>query len=268
MSRGYEKRWDETSRDGDQGELFARWAANGLRSGASMEVKTDNVSWRTGRVFIEFECKVSGQWMPSGIDPRHTQAELWAHIIVGPVVLFAPTEYVRWVAKKYGEVIELPKARSTHPTRGYVMPIADFIEALVGIPASQVNGNGCPSPLLARDDPEAPFGRDRQGIPVTLFGYTKDRRVRLNPGGKRAGEPISLEMTPLWGDPGMTRDDGYDPQWKLSEEKQDANSVSELRLSGMSIREIAAATGRSYGSVHSEVKRHGMTPAQPGRTTP
>lgn len=256
MSRGYEKRWDETARDGDQGELFARWAANGLRSGASVEVKTDNASWQTGRIFIEFECKVSGQWVPSGIDPRHTRAEIWAHVIVGPVVLFAPIEYVRWVAEKHGQVKELPKRRSTHPTRGYVMPIADFVEALVGIPASRVTDNGYPPPLLATNDPQAPLGRDARGIPAAPHGYTKDRRVRLNPGGKRVGEPIAFEMTELWGDPGMSRDEGYDPQWKLTAKRQEANSVSELYRSGMSIREIAAVTGRSYGSIQREIAQH------------
>lgn len=265
MSRGYEKRWDETARDGDQGQLFARWAANGLRSGASMEVKTDNVSWQTGNVFIEFECKICRQWVRSGIDSRHTQAEIWAHIIIGPVILFAPTAYVRWVAEKQGKVIELPEARSRHPTRGYVMGIADFVDALVGIPASRVCDNGYPSPVLAVNDPQAPLGRDLRGIPVAPYGYTKDRRVKLNPGGRRVGEPIALEMTPLWGDEGMTRKDGYDPQWKLAAAHEDENSVSDLYRSGMSIREIAAVTGRSYGSVQREVTRHRKTVGAPQR---
>lgn len=252
MSRGYLKEWDEAWEEGDQGELFARWAYNGLRSGAAMEIKTDNRSWQTGNMFIEFECWVCGRWDPSGIDARHTKAEIWAFVIAGPCVLFAPTEYVRWVAKKIGKVKELPKARSKHPTRGYVVPIADFMEALIGIPASQAGDNGYPSPVLAADDPQAPLGRDARGIPVAPWRYTKDRRVRLNPGGRRVGEPIAFEVTPLWGEPGMTRDDGYDPPWKLAAAQQDAGSVAALRQNGMSIREIAAVTGRSYGSVQRE----------------
>ena len=103
MSRGEERRWDYTAERGDQGELFARWAANGLRSGASLEVKTDDASWRTGNVYIEYECFISGHWVASGIDHRHTKAEIWAHIIVGPIIIFAPTDYVRWVAEHEGE---------------------------------------------------------------------------------------------------------------------------------------------------------------------
>lgn len=265
MSHGYRKEWDETWLDGDQGELFARWAQNGIRSGATVEVKTDNVSWQTGNVFIEFECKICGQWVASGIDARHTQAELWAHVIVGPVILFAPTEYVRWVAEKQGSVIELPKARSRNPTRGYVMGIPDFVKALVGIPASRVCDNGYPSPVLAVNDPQAPLGRDLRGIPAAPYGYTKDRRVKLNPGGKRVGEPIMLEMTPLWGDEGMMREDGYDPQWKLAAPQACGNSVSDLYQSGMSIREIAAATDRSYGSIQREVTRHRAAVGTPQR---
>lgn len=204
------KVWDFTHQDGDQGELFARWAADGLKSGASLEVKTDIESWRTGNVYIEFECDVSG-WTPSGISASHTKAEIWAQVVVGPMVLFAPTEYVRWVAKKYGKVKELPRTRSTHPTRGYVIPIPQFVAAIIGI-AQSLAGDGNRSPEFPPPaDPVAPFGRDARGLPVAPFQYTKDRRVRLNPGGRRVGEPVPPA---LWGEPGANRDDGYEPEWK------------------------------------------------------
>jgi hypothetical protein len=208
MSSGYERRWDYTSENGDQGELFARWAANGLRSGASLEIKNDRESWATGNVYIEYQCLVSGQWMPSGIDARHTEAEIWAHVIVGPIVIFAPTEYVRWVAEKEGEFKELTEGRN--PTRGYVIAIPRFVAALVGTAKRWARDDGLPPLRPVPADPAAPFGRDAKGLPVAPYGYTKDREVRLNPGGKRACEPVPPA---LWGEPGASRADNYDPAW-------------------------------------------------------
>ena len=206
----YESRWDYDSQDGDQGELFARWAANGLKSGTSLEVKTDRESWGSGKVYIEFECLVSGQWTPSGIDARHTKAEVWAHVIVGPIVIFAPTEFVRWVARKHGQKKEMPRKKSSHPTRGYIIPIPVFIAALIGIAQGWAADDDRPSLYIGQDDPAAPFGRDARGIPVAPYGYTKDRKVRLNPGGRRAAESVAPA---LWGEPGASRVDGYEPAW-------------------------------------------------------
>lgn len=209
MTGGYERRWDFTAAEGDQGELFARWAEKGLRSGASLEVKTDNASWQTGNVYIEYECRVSGQWVPSGIDARHTRAEIWAQVIVGPAVIFAPTEYVRWVAEHEGQRREL--LEGGNPTRGYVIPIPRFMASLVRVARNWADGDGQP-PVQSPTDPAAPFGRDGNGMPVALHGYTRDGRVRLTPSGRRvASEPIAPT---LWGQPGATRQDGYEPPWE------------------------------------------------------
>jgi len=209
MSSGYKREWDFEAQAGDQGELFARWAANGLRSGASLEVKTDKESWATGNIYIEYECRVSGQWVPSGIDAKHTRAELWAYVTVGPIVIFAPTEYVRWVASRVGKPRELTEG--THPTRGYVIPIPQFVAALVGTARNWANDDGRPTLHPLQDDPVAPFGRDGNGLPVAPYGHTKDRKVRLQPGGRRmSGEPIPPS---LWGEPGARNSDGYEPPW-------------------------------------------------------
>ena len=210
MTKRYEARWDYDAQDGDQGELFARWAADGLKSGASLEIKNDMASWRTGNVFIEFECFVSGQWMPSGIHELKTQAHIWAHITVGPMVIFAPTEYVRWVALTHGEFREMGKTKSSHPTRGYILPVPKFTSALVDIARGQTAAAAAAVPDLCATDPEAPYGRDHKGIPVAPWGYTKARKVKLNPGGRQADKPIPAA---LWGEPGASRSDGYEPTW-------------------------------------------------------
>jgi hypothetical protein len=212
---GKELRWDKQADEGHQGELFAIWAANGLKSGASMEIKTDAASWSTGNVYIERECFVSGQWVPSGIDHRSTKSEIWAHVTIGPIVVFAPTAFVRKVAEKYGKPRELKETRTTHPTRGQVIPILQFIAELTRTGrAWTASDDELPLRLMSAD-PVAPFGRDGNGIPVAPFGYNEDRRVRLQPGGRRAGgKPVPDEL-PLWGDPGHSRfdDPPYEPPW-------------------------------------------------------
>ena len=121
LSNGYEPRFDIDEADGHQGELFAEWAMKAIITGASVEIKTDRASWTTGNIFIEQQCRVSGQWVPSGIDARHTKAAIWAHLFVGPVVLYAPTKFVRYVADKHGKPRECRDG--SNPTRGKVLPI-------------------------------------------------------------------------------------------------------------------------------------------------
>ncbi len=212
---GKELRWDKQADDGHQGELFAIWAADGLRSGASLEIKTDAASWATGNVYIERECRISGQWVPSGIDHRSTQSELWAHVIVGPIIVFAPTAFVRKVAEQYGKPRELEGSKTANPTRGQVIRIEQFIAALIRTGRAWTASDGEPPLRLTSHDPAAPFGRDGDGAPVAPFGYTRDRRVRLQPGGRRAGgEPVP-DGLPLWGEPGKSRWDEppHEPSW-------------------------------------------------------
>lgn len=220
---GKELRWDKCAEEGHQGELFAIWAGDGLKSGASLEIKTDAGSWMTGNVYIETQCRISGQWVPSGVDHHHTKSELWAHIVVGPIVIFAPTAFVRHVAGKYGKPKELAGSKTTHPTRGLVIPIPQFVAELVATGRAWASSDGQPPLSLVADD-AAPFGRDGNGSPVAPFGFTKDGTVRLQPGGRRVGgRPVSQDQ-PLWGEPGMSRLDGepYEPPW--NDEKSETGS--------------------------------------------
>lgn len=180
IGNGYEPRWDVDYADGYQCELFTQWAMDAIREGASAEIKSDRASWRTGNVYVEFECQVSGQWVPSGIDERHTEAALWCHLVVGPMVLFAPTAFVRWVATKYGT--ELACMRGSHPTRGRVMSIPQFVAAVIALGRQWATGD---VPEIPAPDPLAPFGRDRDGMILAPYGINKDGRVRLQPGGRR-----------------------------------------------------------------------------------
>jgi hypothetical protein len=189
IASGYEPRWDIDVADGHQGELFVQWALTAIVTGASVEIKTDRESWRTGNIYIEQQCKVSRQWVASGIE--RTNADLWAHLVVGPQVLFAPAAYVRYVARKYGKDAECRTGR--HPTRGKVLRLGHFVELLAHLNRAWIDGEpvGPPVPEL---DVEAPFGRTPEGRALAPWGLNKDGRVRLVPGGRRVahGEPEGL----------------------------------------------------------------------------
>jgi hypothetical protein len=126
IAEGYVPDFDIDAAIGEQGALFVATAIDAIRDGESAEVKTDEASWRTGNVYIELECWVSGQWVPSGVNRK---AAYWAHVIARGVVIFAPRELVRDVALSYGKPRECK--RGSHPTRGRVMPIPQFTAALV-----------------------------------------------------------------------------------------------------------------------------------------
>lgn len=183
MSSGAEPRWDRDSKDGYAGELFTQWAEEAIRAGASVEVKADRESWATGNVFIEERCWKSGSWTPSGIDQRHTRSLLWAHVVAGPVVIYAPTAFVRRVAEKYGRPGEC--TRGGNPTKGKLLPIPQFVAALVSMGKAWAIGGGVPALPGTETDPEAPFGRDSAGRPLAPWGLNKDGGVRLQPGGRR-----------------------------------------------------------------------------------
>lgn len=197
MTGRAEPRWDVDFADGYAGELFAQWARDAIRAGASIEVKTDRESWVTGNIFIERQCRVSGQWVASGVDAQHTKSLLWAHIIAGPVVVFAPTAFVRRVAEKYGK----PAACSSgsHPTRGVAIPIPQFVAALVSTAKAWAVGGGEPPLPGTEADPAAPFGRSPDGDPVMPWGPKQDGSARLQPGGRRAGR---TERDGLWPEDG------------------------------------------------------------------
>ena len=182
LSNGYEPRFDIDEADGHQGELFVEWAMKAILTGASVEIKTDRESWRTGNLYIEQECRVSGHWGPSGIDGFHTKSAVWAHLVVGPQVIFAPTAFVRLVAEKYGKPREC--SSGSHPTRGKVLPIGQFVTLIARV-ARGWAAEGNP-PLAAVTDESAPFGRAPDGRALAPWGRRKDGGACLQPGGRRA----------------------------------------------------------------------------------
>jgi hypothetical protein len=193
LSPGYEPRFDMDEADGHQGELFVEWAMKAILTGASVEIKTDRKSWTTGNLYIEQQCRVSGQWVGSGIDDGHTKSAIWAHLVVGPTVLFAPTAFVRYVAERHGRPLECREG--SNPTRGKVLPIGQFVDLLAQLGRKWADDGGRSS-LGAGADRDAPFGRKADGSPVAPYRFNRDGSVRLQPGGRRAGRARPAGLWP------------------------------------------------------------------------
>ena len=133
-----ESRWDLTSAEGAQAEL---WVAN-IRDALvkdAIEVKRDAIAHKSGNIFIECESFIrkTGKYEHSGL--RTTKAELWIHVI--PVsylnedfqfalifdrrLLFALIS--AW--KRDGNDL-VDNSRPPNPTRGYIPKLKWIIDQL------------------------------------------------------------------------------------------------------------------------------------------
>lgn len=87
---------------------------------------------QAGNVFIEYECFRQGEWRRSGI--ATTAAEVWAIVVAGEVMIAAPSRMVRHVAR-YSRPHERRECmRGSHPTRGVVIPMGEFLQRLAQVP--------------------------------------------------------------------------------------------------------------------------------------
>jgi len=130
LSDGYEPDFDVDIEFGAQGELYVMGIINELKSG-SVEVKNDAMASKFRNVYIECSCERRDGWHRSGI--RTTGADFWAHILAGEVVVIAPTERWRNLAKRHwGDPnYERDMPRGSHPTRGLVFPLSRLLTELM-----------------------------------------------------------------------------------------------------------------------------------------
>jgi len=131
LANGYVPDFDLDAEVGRQAELYVASIADALRDG-TVEVKADEKARRTGNVFIEYECFRQGEWRRSGI--ATTAAEVWAIVVAGEVMSAAPSRMVRHVAR-YSRPHERRECmRGSHPTRGVVIPMGEFLQRLAQVP--------------------------------------------------------------------------------------------------------------------------------------
>lgn len=134
MAKGYQPNFDIDYAVGHQGELFVKRIVDSMATG-SIEVKTDEMSAKTGNIYLEVMCLYRGEWKHSGVAASDT--ELWAHIVSDEVVIVAPTHKVRRIAAYWWGAGRFLKecARGSHPTKGVALPIKVFINNLTdGVP--------------------------------------------------------------------------------------------------------------------------------------
>lgn len=127
---GREPRFDHDAEIGFQGELFYENVVEAIRDGTA-EVKTDERAAVTGRVFIEYCCRLHDGWMSSGIGS--TESALWVHIIGQRIALVVPVDLLRpvcRVARDEGRVAPGGTAGG-NPTKGVVIPLHLLVARLL-----------------------------------------------------------------------------------------------------------------------------------------
>lgn len=132
IARGWQPDFDIDYADGHQAELFVADVLDSMRDGSSVEVKRDRRAVETGNVFLEYRCRISGQWVPSGI--ASTTARLYSIAIAPTVVVTSSVEAVRSVARKYfaDERCRLECLVGSNPTKGVVVPVTSYVLELMG----------------------------------------------------------------------------------------------------------------------------------------
>lgn len=132
LAAGYEPRFDLDREVGEQGELFVGDVARSINRGLT-EVKYDQAASKYGNVYIEFSCRLRGEYVPSGVDT--TEADLWA-VVLGrdepKIMVVAPSRLVLAVkerAVREGRVKNT--LRGSHPTSGAVVPVGEFLRWLL-----------------------------------------------------------------------------------------------------------------------------------------
>lgn len=135
LAHGRQPDWDIDYRIGHQGELFIARVIDSMDDGARFEVKNDQLAATTGNFYLEYDCFVSGQWVPSGFARKTPDSsELVTLIVADTVVVTAPRGLVAAVARKYFADPACRKrggGNGSNPTHGVLVPIGSLVSELV-----------------------------------------------------------------------------------------------------------------------------------------
>lgn len=134
LSEGRNPKWDIDLEFGKKGEklvlAFLRGMLDYLAEPGSLrvEVKTDRKYLDTGKVYIEYECKLKDGWQPSGI--ATSEADYWTFVIGETAFLGIPTAVVRACWQRAMDPTlryQREEKSGSHPTRGVAIPLAHFV---------------------------------------------------------------------------------------------------------------------------------------------
>lgn len=130
IAGGYFPDWDIDSADGHQAVLFIADVLDAMETG-SYEVKRDREAVRTGNIYLEYECLISGQWVPSGI--ARTNADLFAVAIAPQAVIVTSVPVIQAVARKFwGNNRYMRECKvGSNPTKGVAIPVAQLMAELM-----------------------------------------------------------------------------------------------------------------------------------------
>lgn len=122
---GRQPDWDLDKMRGEDGERLVRELRSAVLAG-TCEVKTDARALHTGNVYVEYSCKTSRGWEPSGI--ATTKAADWAFVL-GRTVVWMPTWALKNIAR---ENRSNPRRLAectvgTHPTKGVLVAVKDLV---------------------------------------------------------------------------------------------------------------------------------------------
>lgn len=131
LADGYEPDHDIDREVGSQAELFVAHIIDSLGTSA-IEVKHDVKAESTQNAYFELGCHYpAAGWRRTGV--YATKAELWAHVLPGPVVVIAPLEVLRGVVDfhRFDLNHEARCRRGSHPTVGAYVPLSRLLIDLI-----------------------------------------------------------------------------------------------------------------------------------------
>lgn len=146
MAAGRNPDWDIDWEVGQNGELFVVNVIQSLKDGARVETKTDLWALKTGNFYVEYQCRYFGEYKPSGISV--TKADIWALVMATEVVVFAPVDRLKAVARYYYALGRIRNGgiRGSHPTWGVLLPVATLLRDLMDPPEMPARQRELPEP--------------------------------------------------------------------------------------------------------------------------
>jgi len=103
------------------GQLEEKWLADLLQS-KTLEVKRDFRASQTGRVFVEFFCRGK----PSGIST--TEADHWAFILDGGVVIMMPTDRLKELVAEAREKNRVVSGGDNNMSQGALIKLERLVK--------------------------------------------------------------------------------------------------------------------------------------------
>lgn len=120
--------WDIDRQIGEHAELWVSDIRRSFERG-TVEVKNDTKALSTGNLYVEYECRRRGAYVPSGI--ATTKADAWVFVVKQDefAIVFA-TDALRQICSTPG-IRKAEEKDGSHPTKGYLLPMRFLVAPAV-----------------------------------------------------------------------------------------------------------------------------------------